>query len=416
MRRITLVSLCLLVLFQLLVAQEKPTLAVLDFDAFGLSEPEVAALTNRLRTNMAQLGQYRIIERGMMEQVLLEQDFQLTGCISDECAVEVGQLLGAQFMLAGSIGTVGNTWTVEMRIIDVETGEVIRSASYDTQGIIDVVLTEGMGAAARRISGVEIEASAPAVALRPGILDVLTDPVGGVIFVNDIDRGTTRVAGLELPPGASYAISVRLDRYHDLDTTVALEAGERVRLNLALEPMMGYLAFSGDAGARIKIGGKAVATTPTENVLLQMGTYPVAISKPTYYTFTANPTVLYEHTTTVDYVLRPKPRAPAVLLSTALPGAGQLYHGQRRGLLYLAASASLAWLGYSQQVVFQDHESDYQARLADYNRETDLTLALQKKALVQESFDAMKAAEQQRNIFLGAVGGMWTLNLVDIIF
>ncbi len=45
-----------------------------------------------------------------MQQILLEQDFQLTGYTSDECVVEIGQLLGAHFMLAGSIGKVGSTW------------------------------------------------------------------------------------------------------------------------------------------------------------------------------------------------------------------------------------------------------------------------------------------------------------------
>ena len=49
-------------------AQEKPTLAVLEFDGFGISSQEVVALSNRLRPNLTQLGTYRIIERGLMQQ------------------------------------------------------------------------------------------------------------------------------------------------------------------------------------------------------------------------------------------------------------------------------------------------------------------------------------------------------------
>ncbi|MCH7573903.1 MAG: hypothetical protein IIA59_02145 [Candidatus Marinimicrobia bacterium] len=93
-----------------------------------------------------------------------------------------------------------------------------------------------------------------------------------------------------------------------------------------------------------------------------------------------------------------------------------VHHGQRRGWLFLAATAGLAYLGYFEQITFQDHESEYQSHLSAYNRETDIPTALVKKALVQDSFDAMKAAEQQRNIMFGALGGMWTLSLVDIIF
>jgi len=249
-------SLCLLLLVSSLIGQEKPTLAVLDFDAFGRSAPEVAALTNRLRTNMTQLGEYRIIERGLMVEILREQDFQMSGCVTDECAVEIGQLLGAQFMLSGSIGKVGATWTIEMRVVDVQSGAVINSTSYDTQGTIDIVLTEGMGAAARKISGVAIADAAPATVgftVRPALLSVSVEPGQGIIFVDDIDRGAGQISGLELAPG-SHKVTARLDRYHTIDTTLSLEAGERSNLLLALQPMNGYLAFTGDAGAR-KGGG-----------------------------------------------------------------------------------------------------------------------------------------------------------------
>ena len=161
--------LLLLVAFTLLTGSgpatqaDKPTLAVLDFEGFGLSEPEVAILINRLRTNLAQLGVYRIIERGLMLQILQEQDFQMTGCTTNECAVEVGQLLGAQFMLVGSLGRIGSTWTIDMRIIDVETGAAIRSASYDTRGEIDQVLTEGMGEVAEMVSLPSVDGGLPVV-------------------------------------------------------------------------------------------------------------------------------------------------------------------------------------------------------------------------------------------------------------
>lgn len=139
---------------------DKPTLAVLDFEGFGISESEVATLTHRFRANLAQIGPYTLIERGVMEEILQEQGFQETGCTTDECAVKIGQLLGAQFILAGSIGKVGSTWTVEMRIINVETGAIEKTAFYDTQGAIDLMLTEGMEVAAKRIMNVEVVTTA----------------------------------------------------------------------------------------------------------------------------------------------------------------------------------------------------------------------------------------------------------------
>ena len=134
---------------------DAPTLAILDFEGLGISEQEAKVLTNRLGTHMVQLGRYQVIERGQMQQVLAEQDFQLTGCTSDECAVEIGQLLGVQQMLAGSFGKFGSIYTIDMRIIDVATGGILRTTSYDVEGEAGRLLTVGLAEAAKRIAGVD---------------------------------------------------------------------------------------------------------------------------------------------------------------------------------------------------------------------------------------------------------------------
>ncbi len=132
-----------------------PTLAIVDFEGIGVSAQEARVLTNRLGTQMVQIGRYQVIERGQMEQILQEQDFQLTGCISNECAVEIGQLIGAQQMLAGSFGKLGTAYTIDMRIIDVETGRILKTTSYDIEGSINRLLSEGLEEAVRRIAGIE---------------------------------------------------------------------------------------------------------------------------------------------------------------------------------------------------------------------------------------------------------------------
>ena len=119
----------------------------------GVSEQDARVLTTRLGTHLVQSGIYRVIERGEMQQILVEQDFQLTGCTTNECAVEIGQLIGARQMLAGTFGKLGSTYTIDMRIIDVETGGILRTTSFDIRGEIDRVLTEGLAEAVRRIIG-----------------------------------------------------------------------------------------------------------------------------------------------------------------------------------------------------------------------------------------------------------------------
>jgi len=77
-----------------------------------------------------------------MEEVLKEQGFQQSGCTSDECAIEVGQLLGVQNMIGGAIGKVGNTFTIDIRMIAVETGTAVRTQNVTYSGMVDGLIVE----------------------------------------------------------------------------------------------------------------------------------------------------------------------------------------------------------------------------------------------------------------------------------
>ncbi len=85
-------------------AQARESIAVVDLEGRGISALEAATLTDRMRSELVKTGAVTVVERGQMQQILAEQDFQLTGCTSDECAVEIGQMLGVTKMIAGSIG------------------------------------------------------------------------------------------------------------------------------------------------------------------------------------------------------------------------------------------------------------------------------------------------------------------------
>ena len=142
-----------LLLFIGLAFTQDITIAVLDFDGDGVSQSETRTLTNRLRDEMFQTGVYIVLERGKMDEVLKEQGFQQTGCITSECAVEVGRMLGVKKMVAGSIGKVGTVYTVSARIFDVETGKILKSANYDHVGDIGQLLIKGMRDLAYDLTG-----------------------------------------------------------------------------------------------------------------------------------------------------------------------------------------------------------------------------------------------------------------------
>ena len=140
MRHISEIFIVLLIV-STISAVDKKTIAVLDLDAEGVSPQEAIYLTNRIRHELIQTGKYDVLERSAMEEILTEQSFQMTGCTSSECAVEAGQLLGVQNMVAGSVGKIGSMYTIFLRLIDVESGEIKASATADCRGSIEDVAT-----------------------------------------------------------------------------------------------------------------------------------------------------------------------------------------------------------------------------------------------------------------------------------
>ena len=132
----------LLLLFSFVSAQE--TIAVIEFEGKGISQVEASALTDELEINLTSLGGYKVVDRGNAEEILKEQAFQQIGCVSSECAVEVGKLLSVQKIVLGSISKIGSTFSVNAKIVDVESGEIITTANYKHRGLIDDLLTNGM--------------------------------------------------------------------------------------------------------------------------------------------------------------------------------------------------------------------------------------------------------------------------------
>jgi curli biogenesis system outer membrane secretion channel CsgG len=133
-------------------ADVRVRLAVTNLEPQGIDAPSAALITDRLRSELFATGKFTVLERGQMEAVLKEQGFQQSGCTSDECAVEVGQLLGVQYMVTGSIGKVGRTYTVNARAINVATAEIQASTNVDCQCEIDAVLTRSTKEVAGKIA------------------------------------------------------------------------------------------------------------------------------------------------------------------------------------------------------------------------------------------------------------------------
>jgi len=148
-----------------LSAQDKITAAVLDLEAReGVSTGIALMLSDYLRTQLVNSNRYTIVTRENMEQILREQQFQLAGCTTQECIVQMGQLLGVRKMFSGSIGKFGTTYLINMKIMDVESGKIDKAESDQCSRFGEDAVIESLRKIANRITSA---APAPAAKKEP---------------------------------------------------------------------------------------------------------------------------------------------------------------------------------------------------------------------------------------------------------
>lgn len=126
-------------------ATRLPNLAVMRLESSRLDTSELEVLRDALTVELQNSGRVRVMERSQMNQILAEQGFQKTGsCDASECAVEVGRILAVDRMVLGSAGKLGETWSVTLRLVNVETGEVAASVRDSRTGSIEVLLSQSV--------------------------------------------------------------------------------------------------------------------------------------------------------------------------------------------------------------------------------------------------------------------------------
>jgi len=104
-------------------------IAVSDLSAEGVSQSNASIVADWLRGSLVSAGTYTVVERSAMQKILTEQAFQQTGCTSQECAVKLGKMLNVQRMVVGSFGKFLDSYVLNVRVVDIESGEVVYSDS-----------------------------------------------------------------------------------------------------------------------------------------------------------------------------------------------------------------------------------------------------------------------------------------------
>ena len=190
---------------------DRKNLAVFPLAPRGVTEIEASAISDRIRNEFAKADAYKILERGLMEEILKEQAFQLSGaCSESSCLVEAGQLLAVHYITGGSVTRVGNLYTIEARIVDVESGEIVKNVIEDYMGPIENLLVYTTKTVVQKLLGASDASSAIALIGTSDLL-VKSNPPGGTIYIDDKPIGDVTPFTIKGLPEGEFRIKVKKD-------------------------------------------------------------------------------------------------------------------------------------------------------------------------------------------------------------
>jgi TolB-like protein len=135
--------------------EEKPKLLVTDLQAQGASPEQAAALTSALVQTLSERGLFQVLSSSDVQTVLsAERRRQLLGtCDADpsRCAVDVGGLLQARYVLTGSLSRLGGTYELSLQMLDTVKGQPVGRSTRLARQV--ETLRELMPWAAAEVSG-----------------------------------------------------------------------------------------------------------------------------------------------------------------------------------------------------------------------------------------------------------------------
>ena len=317
-----------IVLLSSIFAQDgKFAVSILDFTGEDVQDKVLRACYQQLETSLIESNRFTVIEKNKREELLEEQKFQSSGVCDEACAVEIGQLVGAEYLMLGEIIGFADLYQVNIKIINIEKGDVAEKVTDQISGGMGDLLN-GMEEASREIvrriaagsasQQVMQQTGLPTVVQKTyGSIDVTTDPQGANILIDGVEVGVTPKTIPNLETGPHNLILV-YPGYERLQKRIMVEDGKTIPISEYLVPKTGSLSIlSEPIGATVYLDNFVKGQTPLDIPELPVKDYMIRLELKDYQMLERRVTVQYAENTTQKYSLDPLPGKLNVFTSPA---------------------------------------------------------------------------------------------------
>jgi len=158
-------------------------IAVWRFDALGIDGELVARLETLFRMELARLSKVPLpTRRDIDRSITADQQTRCTG--EEKCLAAIGKKLGVDVVITGTVGAMGTSYVLNIKVVDVATGKSQKMQSDPLRGSPDDLI-EGVRVAAYKL-------------LAPGQLhcavQIQSDIIGADVALDEHEIGKTPLA------------------------------------------------------------------------------------------------------------------------------------------------------------------------------------------------------------------------------
>jgi hypothetical protein len=186
-------------------------IAVWRFDALGIEPEIVQSLETLFRKELDRLDKVPQPTRRDIERTITAAEQNCTG--EEKCLTAIGKRLGVDFVVTGTVGSLGDNYVLYIKVVEVATSKSQRVQSDPLRGSPDELIEGVRVAAYRLLAPQQIH----------GALQIQTDLVGAAVTLDGKDIGKTPLPnnGLltKLPLG-KHKLRVEAKGYDPFDSDV----------------------------------------------------------------------------------------------------------------------------------------------------------------------------------------------------
>jgi TolB-like protein len=108
-----------------------PSASVIMVMKQGSSSNLVDDVVDQITTGIVQAGRLRIVDRSSQALIDAEQQFQLSGNVDDNSAINIGRQLGARYALICWISGTGSSRKLNLKVLDIQTAQIVEQNNFD---------------------------------------------------------------------------------------------------------------------------------------------------------------------------------------------------------------------------------------------------------------------------------------------